>query len=285
MTVKDIISRDTLKRLTADLARHLLGVDGEVIEVLETQNQRVEDRRADLVARMRAASGEEFLLHTEIANNNQTDMPLRMLRYYTDIRLAGHRGRLRQFLIYIGVDPLTMSDGIAEPELLDYHYGLVDMHRINCAGLLAQDNPDAVVLAVLCDFGGESPQDVVNCIVRRLKELVGSDDRRFREYMAVLEILSENRGLKAQVAEAQRMLTQVDIRKLPSYSIGFEDGEADGEARGEARGEAKGEAKAQAQIVRRLLARIDAAEVGRLLGLSPEEVERIAAPGGDAVPD
>ena len=73
------------------------------------------------------------------------------------------------------------------------------------------------------------------------------------------------------------MLTQVDIRKLPSYSIGFEDGEADGEARGEA--------KAQAQIVRRLLARIDAAEVGRLLGLSPEEVERIAGPDGDAVPD
>jgi len=72
MTVKDIISRDTLKRLTADLARDLLGVDGEVIEVLETQNQRVEDRRADLVARMRAASGEEFLLHTEIANNNQS---------------------------------------------------------------------------------------------------------------------------------------------------------------------------------------------------------------------
>jgi len=275
MTVKDIISGDTLKRLTADLARHLLGVDGEVIEVLETQNQRVEDRRADLVARMRAASGEEFLLHTEIANNNQNDMPLRMLRYYTDIRLAGHRGRLRQFLIYIGVDPLTMSDGIAEPELLDYHYGLVDMHRVNCAGLLAQDNPDAVVLAVLCDFGGESPQDVVNCIVRRLKELVGSDDRRFREYMTVLEILSENRGLKAQVAEAQRMLTQVDIRKLPSYSIGFEDGEADGEA--------KGEAKAQAQIVRRLLARIDAAEVGRLLGLSPQEVERIAGPA--AVPN
>jgi len=69
------------------------------------------------------------------------------------------------------------------------------------------------------------------------------------------------------------MLTQVDIKKLPSYSIGFEDGEADGEA------------KAQAQIVRRLLARIDAAEVGRLLGLSPEEVERIAGPGGDTVPD
>ena len=63
MTAKDIISRDTLKRLTTDLARHILGIDGEAIELLETQNQRVEDRRADLVARMRDSDGEEFLLH------------------------------------------------------------------------------------------------------------------------------------------------------------------------------------------------------------------------------
>ncbi len=106
MTEKDIISRDTLKRLTTDLVRHLLGLDGEAVELLETQNQRIKDRRADLVARMRASSGEEFLLHVEIANNNRTDMPLRMLRYYSDIRLAGHQGALRQFLVYLGVSSL-----------------------------------------------------------------------------------------------------------------------------------------------------------------------------------
>lgn len=50
------------------------------------------------------------------------------------------------------------------------------------------------------------------------------------------------------------MLTQIDIKRLPSYALGFEDGEATGEA----------------QIVRRLLARLDAAEVADLPGLTPE---------------
>lgn len=136
MTAKDIISRATLKRLTTDLARHLLGIDGEAIELLEAQNQRIEDRRADLVARMRGSDGAEFLLHAEIANDNAADMPLRMLRYYVDIRLAGHRRPIRQFLIYIGSDRLTMPSAIDEPGLLDYHYGVVDMHQINCTGLL-----------------------------------------------------------------------------------------------------------------------------------------------------
>jgi hypothetical protein len=293
MTAKDVISRDTLKRLTTDLAKHLLGIDGEAVELLETQSQRVEDRRADLVAQMRSSSGSEFLLHAEIANNNKADMALRMLRYYTDIRLAGHAGPIRQFLIYIGTDPLNMPGGIQEPQLLDYRYGLVDMHRVNCAGLLVQDNPDALVLAVLCDFGGREPQEVVSYIVRRLSELSGSDEPRFREYMTMLEILSENRNLRPQVEEAERMLTQIDIERMPSYVIGMERGEIRGLERGERlglergerlglergehRGLERGRAVEKRIIVRRLLARMDVAEVAGLLGLSPEDVTRIAA--------
>ena len=130
-----------------------------------TQHQRVEDRRADLVASMRASDGAEFLLHVEIANGNAANMPLQMLRYYTDTRFAGHPGPIRQFLIYIGADRLTMPAGLDEPELLDYRYDLVDMHQIDCAGLLEQNNPDALVLAVLCDFGDRKLQEVVTHIV------------------------------------------------------------------------------------------------------------------------
>lgn len=271
MVAKDIISRDALKRLTTDLARQLLGIDGEAVELLETQNQRVEDRRADLLARMLGADGGEFLLHVEISNSNPPEMPLRMLRYFTDIRLAGHAGPLRQFLIYIGRAPLRMPDGLHEPGSLDYRYGLIDMHQIDCAGLLAQDNPDALVLAVLCDFGGREPAQVVAYIVRRLKELLGEDDKRFREYMGMLEILSENRKLQRQVQEAEKMLTQVDVKRLPSYAIGFEDGEA--------RGEARGRAQTQRDVVLSLLRRFNSAEIADLLGMDVDEVRRISAAG------
>jgi len=269
MTAKDIISPGALKRLTTDLARHLLVLDAEAVELLETQNQRIEDRRADLVARMRATDGQEFLLHIEIANDNKANMPLRMLRYYTDIRFAGHRGLIRQFLIYIGADCLIMPAGLDEPGLLDYHYGLLDMHRVDCAGLLVQDNPDALVLAVLCDFGDRRPQEVVTYIVRRLQELLGADERGFCDYMN-MQILSENRDLRAQVEEAEHILTQVDIERLPSFAIGFEQGEK------------KGREEGKAQLVHRLLGRLGVTEVSELLGLAPEDVERIAAKRGDA---
>jgi len=166
---------------------------------------------------------------------------------------------------------------VAQPKAV----GIVDMHRVNCAGLLVQDNPRALVLAVLCDFGGREPQEVVNYIVRRLNELTGADEQRFREYMTMLEILCENRDLRAQVEEAERMLTQIDIERLPSYVIGMERGEIRGELRGEIRGEGRGLERGRTLekrlIVRRLLARMDAAEVAGLLGMTPEDVTRIAA--------
>jgi len=71
------------------------------------------------------------------------------------------------------------------------------MHRIDCTGLLAQENPDALVLAVLCDFGNRKPQEVVTYIVHRLRELLGANERGFREHMTMLEILSKNRDLEA----------------------------------------------------------------------------------------
>jgi len=221
---------------------------------------------------MRATDGEEFLLHVEIANNNTANMPLRMLRYYTDIRFAGHPGPIRQFLIYIGTDPLTMPAGLDEPGLLDYRYGLVDMHRVDCAGLLAQDNPDALVLAVLCDFGSRKPQEVVTYIVHRLRKLLGANERGFRDYIIMLEVLSENRDLQAQIKEAERMLTQIDIERMPSFALGFE------------RGEEKGKEEGKAQVVRHLLGRLGVTEVSELLGLAPEDVERIAAAGSDDDP-
>jgi len=179
MTAKDIISRGALKCLTTDLARHLLALDAEAVELLETQNQRIEDRRADLVARMRSTDGQEFLLHIEIANDNKANMPLRMLRYCTDICFAGHRGLIRQFLIYIGVDRLTMPAGLDEPGLLD-------------------------------------------------------------------------------------------IERLPSFAIGFEQGEK------------KDREEGKAQLVHRLLSRLGVTEVSELVGLAPEDVERIAEKRGDA---
>jgi hypothetical protein len=186
-----------------------------------------------------------------------------MLRYFTDIRLSHPGLPLRQYLIYIGAAALTMPAGLHETDL-DYRYGILDMHQVDCATLLAMDDPDALVLAVLCDFGDRDPQRVINQIFLRLRELVGDNSRRMREYLDMIEILSENRALKRYLKEAEQMLTQVDVTKLPSYELGMEKGMERGMEKGMERGMERGMEKGMEQTTERL--------ARSLLGLLPDEV-------------
>nr|VFK47264.1 MAG: Predicted transposase YdaD [Candidatus Kentron sp. TC]VFK49030.1 MAG: Predicted transposase YdaD [Candidatus Kentron sp. TC]VFK63526.1 MAG: Predicted transposase YdaD [Candidatus Kentron sp. TC] len=239
MNSKDIISKGAMRRLVVDLATYLLDlpIEPDSLEVLATERQRVENRSADLVVKLRDHQGETFLLHIEIQNNNDKTMPIRMMRYMSDI-LLDHPGLpLRQYLIYIGRESLTMADGLDAPGLR-YRYGLLDMRKMDCRHLLDKDNPDALILAILCNFHDRDPQSVVNHIYARLRSLLADDDKRFREYVDMLHILSLNRDLDQQIKEAEKMLTKIDIERIPSYQLGMERGMEKGMERGMERGQA-----------------------------------------------
>jgi len=169
--------------MVTDLANILLrlDIDPDSVELLETQHQRVEERRADLVARVHGTdSTHAKILHIEIQNDNDADMPLRMLRYYTDIRFAHNHEPIHQYVIYIGKRALNMGSQIDEPDWF-YRYNILDMRNIDCHVLLEQDNPDALVMAVLCDFKDQPKQDVVNYIAFRLQYLRQNSGSLFRD--------------------------------------------------------------------------------------------------------
>ena len=226
MAEKDIVSKEVLQHLAADIANILLELDVEhdSVELLQTEQQRVESRRADMVARMRKRqTGEKLILHVEIQNANDNTMPVRMLRYLSDILLQYPDEAVYQYVVYIGKRTLSMPNQLVLPAF-SYQYYLLDMHNIDCSLLLAQDTPEALVIAILCDFKERPTQDVVNYIVTRLHELTGDDEQRFRNYYQMLETLAENRDLQSNLAEAKDMLTQVDVNRFSTYRWGLEAG-------------------------------------------------------------
>nr|VFJ75487.1 MAG: conserved hypothetical protein (putative transposase or invertase) [Candidatus Kentron sp. FW] len=235
---KDIVSKEIIGQLAAYLAIYLLDlpIDPDFQEAMGTEHQRIEDRRADLVVKLRDRGGEPFLLHIEIQNDNDPQMPVRMMRYLTDVLLAYPGLPVHQYLIYIGVEKLTMSDRF---EGFDTHhrYGLVDMRAVDCEYLIKKDTPEALILAILCDFKDRDPQEVVDYIYTRLQELVGDNTKRLRECIAMLHILSVNRDLKKEIKEAEKVLTQIDMTRIPSYQLGMEKGLEKGRQEGMERGQ------------------------------------------------
>ncbi len=150
-----------------------------------------------------------------------------MLRYYTDIKQRFNTLPVYQYLVYIGKPKLSMKSKIVESSL-KFSYNIIDMHTIDCQKFISMDKPDALVLAILCDFKDRDEKDVITYIITRLRELTKDNTHQLGKYMLALEELSTNRNLQKTLEEVERMLRDMKIEELPGYKIALERGEERG---------------------------------------------------------
>ena len=207
---KDITSKSILKKIAKDISTHILEIDVyDKITLIDKEFTRVEKRESDILFE----NGDKEIIHIEIQNNNHKYMHLRMLRYLSDIYFEYKSKSVKQYLLYIGKEKLTMKDGIINSNL-SYNYKIIDIHTIDCEKFLYSDNPSAVALSILCDFKEKDKQKVINTIIKRLKEL--TDEKDFNDYIEMTSILSTNRNLKQDLQKGVEMF-KIDIEKLPFY--------------------------------------------------------------------
>ena len=270
MADKDLISKKLLKRLLVDFGTQLFKLDIAEAELLSSEQPRVEGKRADLVARIKDAEGESYILHVEIQNDNRSDVPLRMLRYYSDIALEHPGEEVVQHLLYIGKAPLTMPDHVRGRNWV-YRYEVMDMRSQDSERFLNSGNPDALVLAILCDPKVREPESLVAYIVSELRRLHGAKLDSLRDSLIMLDILASNRDLQNLVKEHSAMF--IDIEKLGLYQLAKEKVMEQGIEQGIEKGEQK--------IVLKLLAKFPPEQVAELSGVSLTRVKAIALANKD----
>ena len=302
MPTKDIISKRLLKRLLIDFGTQLFKLDIVEADLLSNEQPRIEAKRADLVARVKNANGISYILHIEVQNDNRADVPLRMLRYYTDLALEHMDEEIKQYLLYIGKAPLSMPDHI-QTSSWRYNYDVLDIRRISSKNFLNSHNPDALVLAILCDLEGLDTNSLVVHIIKELRRLHGAKLDNLRDSLIMLDILAGNRDLQNVVKRNAEML--IDVEKLGIYQLvkeksearglekglakglekgkaeGLEKGKAEGLEKGKAEGLEKGKAEGleegQQKIILKLLAKLSPEQVANLSGVPFAKVQAIAS--------
>ena len=270
MPSKDLISKQLLRQLAVDFSNQLFGRNIVEAELLSSEQPRVEERRADLVARVKNDQGKSYILHVELQNDNHKNMPLRMLRYYTDLALEHENEEIEQHLLYIGKAPLTMPDNV-EARGWRYCYNVLDVRQLDSEDFLRSENPDALVLAILCDMGEREPDAVVTHIVSELRRLHGSKIDNLNDSLLKLENLAGNRNLQNLVKEKYKMI--VDIERLASYQEGLERGQLQGREEGREEGREQGQEQEQQKIVLRLLDTFLPEQVAEFSGVPLEKIK------------
>ena len=131
------------------------------------------------------------------------------------------------------------------------------MRRLDGEDFLRSENPDALVLAILCDMGERKPDAVVTHIVSELRRLHGSKIDSLNDSLLKLETLAENRNLQNLVKEKYKMI--VNIERLASYQEGVE----------------RGQEQERQEIVLRLLDKLPPEQVAELSGVPLEKIKAI----------
>jgi predicted transposase YdaD len=134
------------------------------------------------------------------------------------------------------------------------------------------DSPDALVLAILCDFKGRDEKDVITYILTRLQELTQGNSQKLGQCMLTLEELSTNRDLQTKLKEVESMLRDMKLEELPSYQIGMERGVSQGISVGISQGISQGIISSAIKMITKFKLSIE--EVAKELNISIDELKK-----------
>ena len=214
----DIVTKTIIKEIAYDISKYIIGIEVDKnLTLLEQEFDVVEKRESDILFQ-----STDNIIHIEMQNSNNKDMPIRMLRYYSDILLKYKEYNIFQYVIYTGKNSCKIEDSIVKDKC-NFNYTLIDMAEMDCEEFLNSDNPASVALSILCDFNGEDSKEMVKRIINKLIYLTKNDSYKEDRYFKMLEILSTNRDLEKVVKEEEEMY-KVDVERLPSFMIGEERG-------------------------------------------------------------
>jgi hypothetical protein len=107
---------------------------------------------------------------------------------------------------------------------VEYNFLVIDLKRIPKDVFLQSDTPEAVLLAILADFGADKPEKVIRQILQKVQKLIGRIPR-LEKYQRQLQVLSRLRKLEISVKkEIERMPIHYEIETDGLYLEGVEKG-------------------------------------------------------------
>ena len=192
MSSKDIALRDIFEEVPHRLSKILSPVP--IKELLPTSLPSTE-LRVDFLAKLE----DESILHMEFQSFNDTNMPWRMLRYYTAIVEKYKAYNIKQLVVYVGNEKLRMKSSLKIKNLV-FKYEILDIRQIDCKVLLESPDPMDKLLACLCKV-----EDEAYLIEKLIKTMEGMNEEERKDYLLKALTLTELRpNLRIKLTEEVR---------------------------------------------------------------------------------
>lgn len=188
----DKIFKENIEAVIPGLMQTVLGIRAVATEELPDDVQHTKERKPDVLKKVTDEQGATFVLHLEFQVADEPEMVYRMADYY--IMLARkYELPVEQYVIYLGAAKPQMPTQIVS-NWMKYTFRLISFAELDYHIFLRSSRPEEIVLGVLADFKGNSPEKALEQIIRRIEETT-TGDFPLKRYVQQLRVLAQLRSL------------------------------------------------------------------------------------------
>jgi predicted transposase YdaD len=232
----DKILKENIKPIEIPLLRKLLGIDTSQLVPYDAKMQITFEREMDHIRIVKHKNKRlDYGLQIEFHTSNE-DLRKRNLVHYSFFH--HNTGlRLKQVIIYIGRDKATLiKRNRLRHKDLQHRFKVIILEEVSKDMFIDSDIPEEVIIAILCDYGNDSREEVARTILTRLSQLEKSETL-LRKFQKQLLTLSRLRNMELIVInQMETMNIHYDIEKDGLYLEGIEQGLKKGREEGREEG-------------------------------------------------
>jgi hypothetical protein len=224
----DKILKENIKPIEIPLLKKLLGIDPSILIPYAPKMQVTFEREMDHISIVKHKNARlDYGLQIEFHTSNE-DLRKRNLVHYSFF--YNNTGlRLEQVVIYIGQDkPTLIKRNRLRHKNLQHSFKVIILEEVPKDMFIDSDIPEEVIIAILCDHGNDSQEEVAKTILTRLSQM----EKRgtlLKKYQKQLLTLSRLRNMELIVkTQMEAMTIHYDIEKDGLYLEGIEKGREEG---------------------------------------------------------
>ena len=218
----DKIIKENLESLLIPLLGKYLNIHIVKSEKLDPKLQTTIERETDFIRIVTTIDGERFILHIEFQSHNEAGMIFR-IKEYDGIIQRKYQLEIRHYVIYLGNSRMTMRTQLEDWEIFR-GFEVLDVQQLDFDQLIQSQIPEEIVLAILSDFKGKQPEQIIRSIIEKLKK-VNKNPAQLRKFISQLQVLSKLRKLDEETTKTVNIMPLIyDVEDHALFKRGLKKG-------------------------------------------------------------
>jgi hypothetical protein len=185
------------------------------------------ERRPDFLKKVVEEDGTPAIWHGEYQVPDDKKMIFRFLVYCGLFKRNEGHILVRQFVIYLGQELPQMLTEIKDPDLF-FRFHLIPLIKLPYHKFLESGKPQEALVALLCDFQGETPEKVLELVVQAIVKNADTDLDK-QKHLQQLQVIGQLRNFEQiieKIMESESLKEYVSIEKTYFYKKGVAAGAA-----------------------------------------------------------